>query len=112
MKASRATMKVLLAGMMTVAVLIPARVWGQRGAAPPQDPNLPEKPVAVAIPSISGEVTGPGPIFDSTPSLPPGKGLDHFAYQAREYFVSGTANKQPYKTRIVVRKPSNGNKFS
>jgi hypothetical protein len=30
----------------------------------------------------------------------------------KEYFVSGTANGQPYKTRIVIRRPSDNNKFS
>src|SRR6185436_810517 len=33
-------------------------------------------------------------------------------YEAREYFVSGTANRQPYKTRIVVRRPSDNARFS
>src|SRR5262245_21364532 len=51
-------------------------------------------------------------MFDSAPSLPPGKGLAHYGYEAKEYFVSGTANKQQYKTRIVVRKPTDRTKFS
>jgi hypothetical protein len=66
----------------------------------------------VALPSMSAEITGPGPIFDSTPSLPPGRGLAHFEYEAKEYVVSGTANGEPYKTRIVVRKPADPAKFS
>ncbi len=95
-----------------LAMLLPAGVAGQRGGAPAQDPNLPDKPVAVSVSAISAEVTGPGSVFDSTPSLPPGNGLAHFRYEAKEYFVSGMANKQPYKTRIVVRKPSDPTKFS
>ena len=74
--------------------------------------NLPAAPTAVSLPTMSSEVTGPGPIFDSVPSLPPGKGLAHYSYEAKEYFVSGTANGQPYKTRIVVRRPSNAARFS
>jgi hypothetical protein len=66
----------------------------------------------VALPTISAEITGPGPIFDSVPSLAPGKGLPAFNYQAHEYFVSGTANGEPYTTRIVVRKPADNAKFS
>ena len=55
---------------------------------------------------------GPGPMFDSAPSLAPGKGLAAFGYQAHEYLVSGTANGEPYTTRIVVRKPADNSKFS
>jgi hypothetical protein len=61
---------------------------------------------------MSAEITGPGPMFDSASSLPPGKGLAASGYQAHEYFVSGTANGEPYTTRIVVRKPTDNSKFS
>jgi hypothetical protein len=85
---------------------------GRSGGPPPAPSNLPETPTAVALPVISNEVAGPGPIFDSVPSLAPGKGLDAFKYEAHEYFVSGTANGEPYTTRIVVRKPADNAKFS
>jgi alpha/beta hydrolase family protein len=98
--------------MVLVALLLPAGLSGQQGGAPPPDPNLPDKPVAVAVAAMSGVVTGPGSMFDSTPSLPAGRGLDHFKYEAREFFVSGTANQQPYKTRIVVRSPSDRGRFT
>ena len=84
---------------------------GRAGGGPPAA-NLPETPTAVALPKLSAEVTGPGPIFDSSPSLAPGKGLAAFNYQAHEYVVSGTANGEPYTTRIVVRKPTDNSKFS
>ena len=29
-----------------------------------------------------------------------------------EYFVTGTANNAPYKTRVVVRKPADNSRFS
>ena len=111
--ASFSTIKMPLAVviLMTGATMVTS-VSGQRGAPPVQDPSLPDKPVAVSVAAISAEVTGPGRMFDSTPSLPPGKGLTHFKYDAREYFVSGVANKQPYKTRIVVRRPSDATRFS
>ena len=83
---------------------------GRAGGAPPA--NLPETPTAVALPTLSAEVTGPGPMFDSSPSLAPGKGLAAFNYQTHEYFVSGTANGEPYTTRLVVRKPADNSKFS
>jgi hypothetical protein len=83
---------------------------GRAGGAPPA--NLPETPTAVALPTLSAEVTGPGPMFDSSPSLAPGKGLAAFKYETHEYFVSGTANGEPYTTRLVVRKPADNSKFS
>src|SRR6187401_3798478 len=83
---------------------------GARGPAAPS--NLPTAPTAVALPTLSEEITGPGPIYESVQSLPPGKTLAAAGYQAKEYFVSGTANGQPYKTRIVVRMPSDKSKFS
>jgi hypothetical protein len=87
---------------------------GGRGRAggPPAPSNLPETPTAVPLPTLSAEITGPGPIFDSSPSLAPGKGLAAFGYEAHEYFISGMANSEPYTTRIVVRKPRDNAKFS
>src|SRR5262245_29138132 len=96
--------------LATIAVLslltMSLTIIGQRGGQQAQNTNLPDKPTAVAIPTMSAEVTGPGTMFNSTPSLPPGRDLAHYRYEAREYFVSGTANAKPYTTRIIVRKPS------
>src|SRR6266850_6501798 len=77
---------------------------GQRGqqAAQPQDPS----PVVSPIATASAEITGPGRFFETLMELKPGDNLEHFKYVTREYFVSGTANGQPYKTRIVIRRPS------
>ena len=85
---------------------------GRPGGPPPPPANLPTSPMAVSLPAMSAEVTGPGPIFDSVPSLAPGKGLSHFGYETREYFVSGTANGETYTTRMVVRQPSDLARFS
>jgi hypothetical protein len=84
---------------------------GARGGAP-APANLPPQPVAVPLPSISGPVTGPGTMFESLMQLPPGDDMAHFGYVAEEYLVSGTANGQPYTTRIVVRKPKDNSRFS
>src|SRR5262245_29381301 len=73
---------------------------GRAGGAPPAA-NLPEMPTAVALSKLSAEITGPGPMFDSSPSLAPGKGMAAFNYQIHEYMVSGTANGEPYTTRLV-----------
>ncbi len=100
----------LIAGALTPPGLSAQAGQGGRGAAVPV--NLPSAPTAVSMPTMSEEIAGPGPMFDSTPSLPPGKGLAAFRYEAKEYFVSGTANGQPYKTRFVVRRPANRSAFS
>ena len=79
---------------------------------PPQDENLPENPVAAAIPAISAEVTRPGSMYPSLMPLPAGADMAHFGYETKEYFVSGTAAGKPYRTRIVVRKPTVADDFS
>jgi hypothetical protein len=81
---------------------------GGRGAV---QQNLPTSPTAVTLPTMT-EITGPGPMYDSAPSQPAGKGLDFYKYQLKEYFISGTANGQPYKTRMVVRMPADRSRFS
>lgn len=115
------TLNVLLIGAALVAIAGqgssqagqgPGRGRGQGPGAAVQPSNLPDHPVAVALPEISAEVTGPGTMYASVQSLAPGMGLAHFNYEAREYFISGTANGSPYKTRIVVRKPANNAKFN
>jgi hypothetical protein len=78
---------------------------GPRGGGAFDASTLPSSPAAVMLPSISPPVAGPGPRFESLMALPAGDDLAHFKYEAAEYFVSGTANGQPYTTRIVIRKP-------
>jgi hypothetical protein len=86
------------------------RGQGQRGQqpAPPQDPP----PSISEIATASTEITGPGRFYETLMELKPGDDLAHFKYITKEYFVSGTANGQPYKTRIVIRKPADDSKFS
>jgi hypothetical protein len=83
-----------------------------RGGGAPQPSNLPVTPVAAPLATISAEVTGPGKMFESLMELKPGDDMAHFRYEAKEYVVSGTANGQPYRTRIVIRKPIDNAKFS
>jgi hypothetical protein len=105
--AIRATLAFFL--VLSIGAISLAR---QRGGGPPPPSNLPASPVAAAIPTISSEIAGPGPVFESLMQLKPGDDLTDFGYQAKEYFVSGTANGQPYKTRIVIRAPSDTKRFS
>lgn len=109
---------VVAVSAITVVGQSPVPLRGQpgpgqgRGGAPVQPSNLPANPVASPIATLSAEVTGPGRMFPALMSLPEGDDLAHFKYEVKEYFVSGTANGQPYTTRIVVRKPSDNSRFS
>jgi hypothetical protein len=73
--------------------------------------QLPSNPVNVPLPAFR-EVTGPGSMFPALQQLPAGEDLSHFKYVTKEYFLSGTAQGQPYVTRILVRRPSDLKKFS
>ncbi len=90
----------------------PGSGQGPGAARPAQAMNLPSETTAVTLPTLSEEITGPGPMFDSDPSHTPGLTPEDFDYVRREYFVSGTANGQPYTTRVVVRMPSDASRFS
>jgi Alpha/beta hydrolase domain len=81
-----------------------------RGQEPAQAPDPP--PIVSAIATATPEITGPGKFYETLMALKPGDDLAHFGYVTKEYFVSGTANGQPYKTRVVVRRPSDAGKFS
>lgn len=87
----------------------PAPVVAAAAAQPSE--NLPASPIVSPTATISAEVKGPGTMFPALFSLPKGDDLAHFGYEAKEYFASGTANGRPYKTRIVVRKPSDDRRF-
>lgn len=110
---------VVALSVMTLYGQAPLPIQGQRGQGPApgrqgQAPasNLPQAPVVSPVAAISAEVTGPGKMFPALMSLSGGNDLATHKYQEKEYFVTGTANGQPYKTRIVVRKPSDNSRFS
>jgi len=121
---------VLAVGAITVFAQLPIPVQGQRGGqAPPLAPQQGQPgqrggrgsqpapapdppPVVSAIAAASPEVTGPGKFFETLMELKPGDDLAHFGYVTKEYFVSGTANGEPYKTRIVIRRPADNSRFS
>ena len=64
------------------------------------------------IPTVEGPITGPGPMHPGIRPGPEGTNLEDFDYVTEEYFVSGVAAGTPYKTRILIRKPRNSQKFS
>ena len=113
-------------GVMTVLgqlpIPVPGQNNGQRGGAPPAQGGRGGQPAAPAAPSASmvvaplatasSEVTGPGKFFETLMELKPADDVAHFGYVTKEYFVSGSSNGQPYKTRIVIRKPSDIGKFN
>src|SRR5204863_3844741 len=81
---------------------------GQRGAQ-----AAPPAPMIVApLATASAEISGPGKFFETLMVLKPTDDLTHFSYVTKEYFVSGMSNGQPYKTRVVIRKPADNSKFN
>jgi hypothetical protein len=72
--------------------------------------------VVPAFPTITGPVPDPdpvlGPMFPGIRPLPPGTDLADFNYVTEEYWISGTACSNAYKTRIVIRRPADMSKFS
>ena len=85
---------------------------GQRGGGAPAAAAPAAPPVVSPIATVSAEITGPGKFYETLMELKPTDDLAHFNYVTKEYFVSGTANGQPYKTRIVIRRPTDSSKFS
>ena len=115
----------LIAAGTTVFGQLPIPVQGQRGGAQGQQAPQGQRgqrggqatapvstPVVSPIATISSEITGPGKFFETLMELKPTDDLARFNYVTTEYFVSGIANGQPYKTRIVIRKPADNSKFS
>lgn len=84
----------------------PGGFGGRGGGAPAPDP------VAVDLPTEWKLVTGPGPAFNSDPSHLPGHAPSDYGYRTLEYFVSGTANDNPYTTRVVVRRPGDDSDYT
>src|SRR5688572_30222315 len=86
---------------------------GQRGQRGAQAATVPAAPQVVSpIATVSAEITGPGKFYETLMELKPTDDLAYFKYVTKEYFVSGTANGQPYKTRIVIRRPAENSRFS
>src|SRR3954471_13076936 len=70
-----------------------------------------------AMPTVQGPVSGPGAMYPGLrPALTPGSEPADFGYVTEEYFVSGTVTvgtaTPAYKTRILVRRPADVQRFS
>jgi Alpha/beta hydrolase domain len=74
--------------------------------------GTPVTPEPVSLPDSWKPVTGPGPMYNSAPSHAPGYTPEDFGYLTLEYFVSGTANGEPYTTRLVIRRPGRDADYS
>jgi hypothetical protein len=86
---------------------------GGKGGFPKGAPVvLPKEPTAVNRPTISEKITGPGAMFDTGKAHWTNRGPDAYQYVVEEYFISGTANGKPYKTRLALRRPAVNRKFS
>ena len=94
--------------LVACLVLVPG-AQAQRNFGTPK--MMPAAPVTVAIPAIEAN-TGPGPAYNSALGQWPGHDMDHFDYVADEYAITGTADGESYKTRLVVRRPRDMSRFS
>jgi hypothetical protein len=68
----------------------------------------------VPMPEVSGPVTSPGAKYPA-PAIsivPTAVKVEDFPYETEEYFLSGIAAGAPYKTRIIIRRPTNPTGFS
>lgn len=63
------------------------------------------------IPAFEGPITEGGDMYPGLRPEAPGTTPADFGYVTDEYFVSGTANGQAYKTRILVRHPVPAERF-
>ena len=120
--AHRITRVTIILGIGAMTVLgqsaIPTRSGndgGQRQGFQGRGGTQTEEPIEQIVSplaTVSEEITGPGPMFESLMELPPTDDMAHFGYETKEYYVSGIANGEPYKTRIVIRAPANAGDFS
>jgi len=83
-------------------------LWVVSGALSPGEAATPP------VPHILGRTTGPGLMYpDPALNVVPGAlKVEDFPYVTEEYFVSGTAKDAPYRTRIIVRRPTDPSMFS
>lgn len=124
----------LIGAMLASPAFVGAACGGDAGGGGPArtTTTLPPKPrnAAVAVPSVSGPVTGGRYGVPANP-VPPAE-LDRYGYREEEYFLSGTARSYvapgplsgdgrwtvaagpttPYVTRIIVRRPVDAQRFS
>jgi hypothetical protein len=66
------------------------------------------------VPNVLGRMTGPGPMFPN-PAIsvvPDAPKVEDFPYVTEEFYVEGTAKAVPYRTRIIVRRPTDPSAFS
>jgi hypothetical protein len=68
--------------------------------------------VVPPTPAFEGPVIDGGDMYPGLRPEAPGTTAADFGYATDEYFVSGTANGQPYRTRILVRHPLPAERFS
>lgn len=91
--------------MKTLLLFLPTLLMLASGAARAQF-------VVPPVPAVEGPVSEGGDMYPGLRPEAPGTTAGDFGYATEEYFVSGTANGQPYKTRILVRRPVPAERFS
>src|SRR5262245_35229932 len=66
------------------------------------------------VPHNLGRMTGPGAMYPSPAIsvIPDAPKVEDLPYVTEEYYVEGIAKDVPYRTRIIVRRPTDPNTFS
>ena len=64
------------------------------------------------VANFEGPITDGGEMYPGLRPEAPGTTAADYGYATDEYFVYGTANGQPYRTRILVRRPVPAERFS
>lgn len=111
--------RILIGAVLALAAAVTFAQFGGRGGGPGgpggfggRGGGAPVTPEAVPLPDSWELVTGPGSVYVSDQSHAAGHTPADYGYVAEEYFVTGTANGEPYKTRFVIRRPGNDADFN
>ena len=68
--------------------------------------------VVPTVPAVEGPVHEGGAVYPGLRAEAPGTSAEDFGYASDEFFIAGTALGQPYRTRILVRRPQPASRFS
>jgi hypothetical protein len=109
-KIANITMAGALIGSLVMAASALAQPPGFPGAPAAAPIEIPD-PIVASIPSVK-PITGAGKVYNSSAAQWPGFDVEHFDYEINEYMISGTADGEPYTTRLVIRQPSDDSKFT
>lgn len=114
----RAHLKILILLLLLPALVAAVFPANQPEGGPGGPVAPPDRPAGAAAEEASADVPNPtveGPVtagIHGRPWFSSLVDLEPYGYVEEEFFISGTAAEEPYKTRIVVRRPVRAEDFS